>query len=539
MNRGTRLNILQTIIVLLVFATAISAGVSEYYIEIQVDSQTNLNELTRLISIDNIKGNTVFAYGTPQQLANLENRGYFYKSLPHPGSLFSPKMGLDKNSMADWDVYPTYPAYVAMMYQFQADFPEYCQIIDAGSSVMDHQILVARISDNIELEEDEPEVFLTSSMHGDETTGYVLMLRLIDYLLQNYGNNELISRLVDSCEIWINPLANPDGTYSTGDNAIYLPTRFNAMGVDLNRNYPDPDDGPHPDGNGWQAETTVMMNLAAAQSFCLAVNFHGGAEVINYPWDTWSRLHTDDNWFIDISRDYADSAQYYSPANYLTDRNNGITNGYAWYPITGGRQDYMNYWHGCREVLIEISDIKFLPESLLLEFWNYNRSSFLHYIENALFGIRGVVTDEQTGLPLLASIRIPSHDSDLDSSRVFTDPDVGDYHRMIEPGTYDIEFTSAGYDTLIIYDIDVSENNGIRLDVSLSIPPPYVCGDANNDSDVNIGDAVFIINLIFKGGLPPEYPEAADANSDGRVNVGDAVFLINFTFKGGSPPECD
>ncbi|MEE9443615.1 MAG: M14 family zinc carboxypeptidase [candidate division Zixibacteria bacterium] len=527
------------IIILFVFVSTIFAGVSEYYIELNTDSQSDLNQLTRLISIDNVKGDTVFAYGTSQQLSNLEDRGYSFKILPHPGSLIKPKMGRDKSSMADWDVYPTYPAYVAMMYQFQMDFPEYCQIIDAGSSVMGRQILFARISDNIDLEEDEPEVFLSGTMHGDETTGYVILLRLIDYLLRNYGTDELISRLVDNCDIWINPLANPDGTYSTGDDAIYLPTRFNDFGVDLNRNFPDPDDGPHPDGNSWQPESMVMMNLAAAQSFCLAANFHGGAEVINYPWDTWSRLHTDDNWFIDISRHYADSAQYYSPANYMTDRNNGITNGYAWYPISGGRQDYMNYWHGCREVLIEISDVKLLPENQLPDFWDYNKSSLLHFIEKALYGIRGIVTDDQTGLPLYATVRISGHDSELDSSRIFTDPDVGDYHRLIEPGNYDIEFTAEGYDTLIVTNILVSDNNGVRVDVSLSIPPLYVCGDANGDSDVNVGDAVFIINFIFKSGLAPDPLEAADANSDGNVNVGDAVFLISYTFKGGSPPECE
>lgn len=539
MTGDLRLKLLRIITLMLIFTSTIYAGVTEHYFRIMIDSRTDLNGLTRLISVDNVKGDTVFAYGTTQQVSNLVSHGYSYESLPHPGSLISPKMGLDKSSMADWDVYPSYPTYVAMMYQFQTDFPDYCQIIDVGTTAMGHQILYARISDNINLEEDEPEISLSSTMHGDETTGYVLLLRLIDYLLQNKESDEFISRLVDSCEIWINPNANPDGTYSTGDNTIYLPTRFNAFGVDLNRNFPDPDDGPHPDGNSWQLETIAIMNLAIAQSFCLAVNFHGGAEVVNYPWDTWSRLHIDDNWFIDISRDYADSAQYYSPPNYLTQLNNGITNGYAWFSVAGGRQDYMNYWHGCREVIVEISYVKFLPEYQLPDLWEYNKSSLLHYIENSLHGIRGIVTDDLTGLPVFAKIRIPGHDSDLDSSRVFTDPDVGDYHRLIEPGTYDIEFTAEGYDTLIVNDILVTENTSTRLDVSLLVPLPYICGDANNDSTFNIGDAVFIINLVFKSGLPPANPEAADANSDGNVNVGDAVFIITNVFKGGPLPECE
>ncbi len=63
-------------------------------------------------------------------------------------------------------------------------------------------------------------------------------------------------------------------------------------------------------------------------------------------------------------------------------------------------------------------------------------------------------------------------------------------------------------------------------------------GDANSDGDVNVGDAVYIIQYIFKSGQSPEPIEAGDANCDGSVNVGDAVYLIRFCFNDGSPPGC-
>jgi len=66
----------------------------------------------------------------------------------------------------------------------------------------------------------------------------------------------------------------------------------------------------------------------------------------------------------------------------------------------------------------------------------------------------------------------------------------------------------------------------------------YRNGDANRDEIVNIGDAVFIINYVFKGG-PESYPVyASDANCDQSVNIGDTVYLINFIFKGGNKPCC-
>ncbi|MBK6966466.1 MAG: hypothetical protein IPH20_21865 [Bacteroidales bacterium] len=64
--------------------------------------------------------------------------------------------------------------------------------------------------------------------------------------------------------------------------------RYNINGVDLNRNYPDPEDGDHPDGYAWQPETVAFMNFAGQHDFVAAANFHGGVEVVNYPWDTWA-----------------------------------------------------------------------------------------------------------------------------------------------------------------------------------------------------------------------------------------------------------
>ncbi len=66
----------------------------------------------------------------------------------------------------------------------------------------------------------------------------------------------------------------------------------------------------------------------------------------------------------------------------------------------------------------------------------------------------------------------------------------------------------------------------------------YLCGDANNDQAINVADAVFLINHIFKAGPYPDLDEAADANCDGATNVADCVFLINFVFSGGPEPCC-
>jgi len=477
---------------LFLFSANLMAGNSEYYIKFDFGNRSEVGKLTKVVSIDNIENNTIFAYANEKQLRNLEFLGYTYEVLDHPGTLIDPPMATDKVQITEWDSYPTYDAYVTMMYQFASDYPDLCEIINVGSTVEGRDILFARISDNLVLEEDEPEVMFTSSMHGDETTGYVLMLRLIDSILVTYGSDSLITRLVDSCEIWINPLANPDGTYASGNSSVYGATRTNANGVDINRNFPDPKGGPHPDGYSWQPETVAMMNLADDQSFVISANFHGGTEVVNYPWDTWSRLHVDDNWYVMISHIYADSAQHYSPSGYMDGYNDGITNGNDWYEIEGGRQDYMNYWHGCREVTVEISNTKLLSASQLPAHWVYNRVSFLDWLENGLYGIRGVVTDAVTGAPVFAKVEVIGHDTDQDSSRVFTDPDVGDYHRMIEAGIYDVRFSAPGYYSKTVKTVTVSDWQATRADVSLTPLPdePDLAFVGHDAGTVDPGDNV-------------------------------------------------
>ena len=63
-------------------------------------------------------------------------------------------------------------------------------------------------------------------------------------------------------------------------------------------------------------------------------------------------------------------------------------------------------------------------------------------------------------------------------------------------------------------------------------------GDANSDGNIDVGDAVYLITYVFRGGPPPDPIEAGDANCDSDCNVGDAVFLISYIFKGGPEPGC-
>ena len=358
----------------------------------------------------------------------------------------------------EWDIYPTYTQYDSIMHSFPVLFPSLCHLDTIGTSINGKLVLVLKISDNPDLDETEPEVFYSSTMHGNETGGYILMMRLADMLLNEYQGSERVRNLVDNLEIWINPLANPDGTYNEG-NEINSPIRFNANGIDLNRNFPDPflPEIVH------EKETLGMMSFMRSHRFVLSANFHAGVEALNYPWDRWlSILHADNDWFYDIGRAYADTVHIYAPNGYMTDFDNGVTRGSEWYIIYGGRQDFMTQELHGREVTIELDDQLVTPANELLALWESNWRSLIGYLENALFGIHGFVLDSSSSAPVAAEIFIEGHDTD--SSQVYSDTLTGSFVRLLAPGTWPLTFTSDGYRDTTVY---VSVYSGQRTDIQL------------------------------------------------------------------------
>jgi len=443
----------------------------EVFFKFSVNFPTEIQELTKIISIDNVKGNEITAYANRDEFKRFLEKHYSYTILPPPSTLVTESdlnMGgvkKDSEGRTIWNFYPTYQQYLDFMSGFATSFPSICRLDTIGTSVQGRLLLAVKISDSVQFERGKPQFLYTSSIHGDETTGYVLMLHMIDYLLTNYGTDPRITDMVNNTEIFINPLANPDGTYHGGNNSVYGAQRYNSLNVDLNRNYPDPAAGPHPDGNSWQQETVAFMSFADSSHMVMSMNFHGGAEVFNYPWDTWAKLHADNSWFDFLGREYADTVHLYGPSGYFTFMDNGVTNGYAWYTITGGRQDYMTYFQHGREVTLEISDIKLLPANQLLNYWEYNYRSFLNYIEQANFGINGQVTDTLTGQPLKVKVNIFLHDKD--NSYVYSKLPSGWYFRPLDEGSYDLAFSAEGYFTKNVQNVGVSRWNTTRLNVRM------------------------------------------------------------------------
>ncbi len=443
----------------------------EVYFTFSIQSRARLDELTKIISIDNVVENKVYAYANERQFQKFTAENIAYEVLTHPGDQLSEPAMTDSSlngSLGWYGLYPTYETYVTIMEDFARMYPELCRIEEIGTTTEGRKLLFAKISDNVSSEEPEPSFMYTAAMHGDEVGGYVLMLRMIDHLLNEYNSDDRIRNLVDNCQIYINPLANPDGTFAGGNSSVAGATRGNSNNIDLNRNFPNHVLGDHPDGQEWQAETRAMMDFAESKNFVMSANIHGGAEVVNYPWDSWTsenQTTADDDWWQTVAREYADLAQQNSPAGYMTDLNNGITLGGDWYIVYGSRQDYMNWYNRCRELTIELSSVKMVPEEMLLDLWDYNYQSLLRYMERCLQGLTGTVTDAQTGLPVAARIEVVGHD--FDNSDIFASAQLGTYFRPIKEGIYTIKVSHDRYPDMIINDVVVGPDSFVVRNINL------------------------------------------------------------------------
>ena len=374
--------------------------------------------------------------------------------------------------------YHTYASLESEMSALATTYGDICNLVDIGAAddpgeqsivtVGGRHLWAMKISDAPDLDEaGEPEVLYIGTMHGNELVGMEMCIRFINQLLYDYNNPSNTAAydrardLVDNTEIWIMPLMNPDG--------LMAGTRANGAGVDLNRSFPNLSADatqsinvltqPYSDiyfqslataRKGAAPETAAVMRWSQEQDFVLAANFHTGALVVNYPYDSMAGVKNgkpaicpDDELFKYISVEYSShNAPMYSSTTFPQ----GITNGCDWYQAVGSMQDWAYRFGGTNEVTIELSVADAPAASTLTQLFANNYGSMLSYLETVDMGIRGFVTDGTN--PLAASIQITNTvTGQVNSHLVFTDADHGDYYRMALPGTYNVTVAAAGYQT--------------------------------------------------------------------------------------------
>jgi hypothetical protein len=429
-------------------------------------SENKLEELSLFTSIDCKIENEYLVYVNEKQFSNFLTLGLDYRLYQEEKQEKQINVATTIEQMQSWDRYPSYQVYVDLMQKLSQDFPNICKLDTIGYSVENRLILSLKIYNNIT--ENAPKFFYSSTIHGDELTGAVVLLRLADYLLKNHQTNNEIQNLISNTQIYICPIANPDGVYAGGNNNVSYATRYNANYIDLNRNFPNPKYGQHPDGEQHQKETLAFMQYSLQEDFDISINIHGGAEVCNYPWDTWrenQKQHPDTEWFISLCQEFISIVRNAGGNNYFSDVTySGITNGGDWYRIYGSRQDWQNWYTKARELTLEVSTTKTPSSNLLPHYWNKLKNGLISFIINSQIGVEGVIKDITNGEKIEnATIEI----LEIDYDSLFTHSNnQGYYFRALLPGNYQMKVSAQGYNDTIIT-LNIEDNSTLLQDIYL------------------------------------------------------------------------
>ncbi|VVC40091.1 Hypothetical protein CINCED_3A010143 [Cinara cedri] len=332
-------------------------------------------------------------------------------------------------------------------------FPNLTALYSIGKSVQGRDLWVMVVSSSpYEHMIGKPDVKYVANMHGNEAVGRELMLHLIQYLVNSYTVDPYIRWLLDNTRIHILPSMNPDGFEVAREGQCDGGQgRYNARGFDLNRNFPDYFKQNNKRG---QPETDAVKEWTSKIQFVLSGGLHGGALVASYPFDNTPNsmfqsytstpsLTPDDDVFkhlaLTYSRNHPTMNQGVACKAGTPTFNNGITNGAAWYPLTGGMQDFNYVWYGCMEVTLELSCCKYPPTSELPKLWEENRLSLVKFLAEAHRGVHGFVMDEHGNPIEKASLKVKGRDAGFQTTK------YGEFWRILLPGVYKLEIYGDGY----------------------------------------------------------------------------------------------
>jgi hypothetical protein len=287
-------------------------------------------------------------------VADAKQLDYLF-SLQVPVSVIeTPRMALAAPALdANLGDYHTYAEMVTALQNMETNYPALASLGSIGTSIEGRTLYLLKISDNVTVDEDEPEVLYIGCHHARELMSVDIPLRFAQYLLDNYGSLPEVTALVDSREIFFVPMLNPDGHYYVQlnhDGPSYNWWRKNrrdngdgSYGVDLNRNYSYAwgydDIGSSPIPSDWtyrgtapfsEPETQALRDFANSRNFIIWLSYHSYGELLLYPWGYYAGYTADHELFYALGDTLTSSNGYYD----------GNTAMGAIYPTNGDSDDW-------------------------------------------------------------------------------------------------------------------------------------------------------------------------------------------------------
>ncbi len=425
-----------TTILLIAFAFSLATQAqgwrnNEMEIRVEINNPATFMTLSNLNLIGDYSNDHAILYVIPKEAELLDNAGIQYEVLKNDLNAYY------KDFWTNRVAYHSYQEIVDLADSLATQFPDICMKIMYGTSIQGRELAALKISDNVTANENEAEVFFDGGIHGDEIGAAENCIRFARDLCIKYGNDPDVTFLIDNRETWIYYMVNPDGRENM--------SRYNAAGVDLNRDYGYMWDGwGNSTGAFSQVEIKSLRNCSYENQFVVHTTYHSGTEYISCPWSYRPETPADMDHILQLAGIYS-SVSGYANMEY----GQGNTGMYA---INGSTKDGNYGAMGSISWSMEISYNKQPPVSQLMQYYNWNYPSMLAMMEYSGYGLEGTITDTNTGEPIQATVFIN------DYLQCFSDSTAGDYHKYVLPGKYSITIVANGYETQTTADsVEVTE----------------------------------------------------------------------------------
>lgn len=235
---------------------------------------------------------------------------------------------------ANLGLYHTYDETEAALGALQAAYPAIVDTIRIGHAYAptNRNITAIKISDNVNVDENEPEVLIMGNHHARELMSVEIPLMFAQYLCSHYGTDPVVTNYVNTREIYIIPTVNPDGlayvqaNHTGSSNNWWRKNRRNNganFGVDINRNYSFQwgydNVGSSPTSSSdiyrgpsafSEPETQAIRNFCSQRHFTCFLSYHSYGELLLYPWGYFSGFTPDQKVYATLGAELAAGTNY-------------------------------------------------------------------------------------------------------------------------------------------------------------------------------------------------------------------------------------
>jgi carboxypeptidase T len=218
---------------------------------------------------------------------------------------FIPLYSFQSQTQGPWEepsLYHTYEEMVSKIEDLKLHNSSIVVVQNLTTTYEGRTMFAIKISDTPTVNDSqEQDILFMAGLEANSLISVEIAMFLVEYLTFNYGVNSRVTDLVNTREIWIIPMANPDGHEFIGDETLNWEKNRKengdgTFGVNLNRNFEfqwgeDEHSSNNSDSPNYigptpfsEPETQAIRSLVRSQDFVFSLSFSSSGEVITFPW---------------------------------------------------------------------------------------------------------------------------------------------------------------------------------------------------------------------------------------------------------------